>query len=282
MKKLWKTLAAIATATVLTGCGAAGETASEGKTVRIGTMNVSERTSFIDDNGDLTGFEIELLKLVDEKLPDYQFEFVQLDGPALFSSLDAGKVDMVNANFRRSDAREANYIHTYRAYTYTPYRIVVPEENTEIQSIEDLAGKTVGIGEGSLMATIMEAYVKETGAPIELVYVTDNVSELLSGRIDATVVPQRTVDAWNDSYQDVSFKAVGDPVVGKDGCMKDSNAYWWFAKGSEELRNAISDALFELREEGKVSELSLKWYGKDYPADIDLECEQEVMEMYGL
>ena len=282
MKKLWTTITAMVMTAALAGCGAAGESASDVKTVRVGTMNVSERTSFIDDNGDLTGFEIELLKLIDEKLPDYQFEFVQLDGPALFSSLDAGKVDMVNANFRRSDAREANYIHTYRAYTYTPYRIVVPEENTEIQSIEDLAGKKVGIGEGSLMATIMEAYVKETGAAIELVYVTDNVSDLLSGRIDATVVPQRTVDAWNDSYQDVSFKAVGDPVVGKDGCMKDSNAYWWFAKGSEELRNVISDALYELREEGKVSELALKWYGIDYPAQIDLECEQEVMEMYGL
>lgn len=269
--------------TSVTGCKSSGSDEDGSvRTVKIGTMNVSDKTAFLDDDGNLTGYEIELLKKIDERLEQYKFEFVQLEGAALFSSLDADNVQMVTANFRRSDAREASYIHTYYSYIYTPYRIIVFEDNTDINSIEDLDGKTVGIGEGSLMATIMEAYVADTGADINLVYVTDAVSDMVAGRIDCTVAPERTVDIYNESYENLSFKAVGDPVIGTDGCMKDSNAYWWFKQGDEELRDAISEALYGLRQEGFLTELSIEWYGKDLTANIDTECEKEVQEMYGI
>ncbi|MCR4609102.1 MAG: transporter substrate-binding domain-containing protein [Eubacterium sp.] len=270
--------------TSLTGCGKKDKTEDGVKTINVGVITAGDKTSFVDDKGKLTGYEIELMRKIDEELPQYKFNFVQLEGPTLFSSLDAKKVDMISGNFRRSDAREEKYYHTYRAYISTPYRIIVFEDNTDINSIKDLEGRKVGTGEGSLMADILSAYIKENDSKIEVVYSTDLVADLVSGRIEAIIFPGRQVDLYNASYDDLKFKAVGDPVVGSDGCMKDSNAYWYFRKTDEdvELRDAVSEALYKLRKDGVLKELSLEWYGTDLTEGIDEECEEEVKEMYGI
>jgi ABC-type amino acid transport substrate-binding protein len=108
-------------------------------------------------------------------------------------------------------------------------------EFSDINSIKDLEGRKVGTGEGSLMADILSAYIKENDSTIEVVYSTDLVADLVSGRIEAIIFPGRQVDLYNASYDDLKFKAVGDPVVGSDGCMKDSNAYWYFRKTDEDV-----------------------------------------------
>ena len=291
-KKLKKALAlGLAGAVLLTSLAACGKkkeaTVADGEkvtTLNIGVVSGGDRTSFFDDKGNLTGYEIELMKKVDEELPQYKFNFVPLEGPTLFSSLDAKKVDFVSGNFRRSDAREAKYYHTYRAYISTPYNIIVFDDNKDINGIEDLEGKKVGTGEGSLMADILNAYIKDNNSTIEIVYSTDLVADLSAGRIEAIVMPGRQLDIYNEKYDGLKFKIVGDPVIGKDGCMKDSNAYWYVRKDEEgaAIRDALSEALYKLRQEGVLTELSNEWYGKDLTAGIDEECEEEVKEMYGI
>ena len=274
--------------TSLTGCGKKNDKAEAGgekvTTINVGVITAGDKTSFVDDKGKLTGYEIELMRKIDEELPQYKFNFVQLEGPTLFSSLDAKKVDFISGNFRRSDAREEKYYHTYRAYISTPYNIIVFDDNTTINSLEDLEGKKVGTGEGSLMADILNAYIKDNNSTIEIVYSTDLVADLSAGRIDAIVMPGRQLDIYNEKYEGLKFKIVGDPVRGKDGCMKDSNAYWYVRKDDESiaLRDALSEALYKLRQEGVLTELSNEWYGKDLTAGIDEECEEEVKEMYGI
>ncbi len=260
------------------------ETASkdEVQKVKIGMFLSRPLMSYYDDDGNLTGFEAEVLKAIDGKLENYEFEYVQTELASLFVSLEAGDVDMVCANFRRSDEREDKYIHTWRAYNSTAYYIIVQDTNTDINGIEDLEGKKVAIGQGSLMATILEHYVEKTGADIELVYSTDNVGDLLTGRVDAVIGPEIYVTIWNQSYDDVQFKSVGDAIASEEGNGSDNNAYLYLAKGSEDLRDAVSEAIYELRQEGKLSELALEFFKKDLTADIDESKELEQMEALGI
>ena len=89
--------------TSLTGCGKKNDKAEAGgekvTTINVGVITAGDKTSFVDDKGKLTGYEIELMRKIDEELPQYKFNFVQLEGPTLFSSLDAKKVDFISGNF---------------------------------------------------------------------------------------------------------------------------------------------------------------------------------------
>jgi len=262
---------------------AAEETASaDVKTLKVGIIPSIPGNSYIDDDGNLVGMDIDILNSIDELLPEYTIEFVQLDGTALFSSLDANKVDFVCGNFRRSDAREAKYIHAYRSYFYTPYQLVSLKENGELNTLADYEGKSIGTGDGSLMADIIEQYIEENNANIEIVYVTDSVGELIAGRVDGIAGPRVATDRYLSSYPDVDFYVGNEFLNGSDECMGDANAYYYFRQGDEELRNTLSEAVYALRQSGKLLEYSEKWYGKDYVSDIDVEAELQLIEDYGI
>lgn len=249
------------------------------ETILVGLRGDSPKVSYTDENGNFTGYEVEVFKALDEVLEDYQFEFVQTEFPSLFPSLQEGKIDIVGGNLRRSDEREQNYIHLTRSHLYMPYRIAVLGDNTTINSLDDLVGKKVGVGEGSLQAAILQTYMDNTGSEIELVYLSaaDYPSSLEAGKIDAVIAPAFALEVYNDSYKgtDISFKAVGEVVESEEGIGSDSNAYFYLAKGNEDLRDELSDALYELRESGKLSEISSDFFLEDFPSQVDEEKEAE-------
>lgn len=252
------------------------------ETIKVGIMGASPLMSYTDDDGNFTGYEAETLKAIDEKLPQYKFEYVPTDFASLFVSLQAGDVQMVSGNLRRSDEREANYIHTWRGYNSTPYRIIVKDTENNINSLDDLVGKKVSVGQGSLQATILENYVKETGKDITPVYSSDAVSDYLSGRIDAMIGPQFSYLIYNQQYKDVKFKNVGEELKSKEGNGSDHNSYFWFSKGEEKLRDAVSEAIWELRQDGTLSKLSEQFFGTDQIKEIDIKQEEEQMKELGI
>lgn len=55
------------------------------------TIEASKPISYIDDNGNPTGYDVEVMKLVDELLPDYQFEYVGTTSDDLLIGVEQGK-----------------------------------------------------------------------------------------------------------------------------------------------------------------------------------------------
>lgn len=259
------------------------ENNDDARTIKVGTMSTIKGSSYIDDEGNLVGYEIDTLKAVDDLLPQYKFEFVQLDSTAIFSSLDANKIDLATGNYRRSAAREENHIHTYRSHFYTPYYIVTLADRDDLNSLDDFDGKSIGVSDGSLMADILEEYVQQ-GLNINEVYVTDAVSEMQAGRIDGTIWPLVAVDALKANYPDISFKVLPEPFNGTDECMSDANAYFYFRPEDEQLRNDVSEAVYQLRKTGKASEICKLYYGTDDPfiTDIDTDAEKKEIQEYGI
>lgn len=251
------------------------------KEINIGISSTSSKNHYFEDDGTETGFEYELIKELDDALPQYKFNIVTEEFSSLFVSLDSGTVDAVFGNLRRSEERDEGYIHTYRAYNYSPYRVLVEENNTTINSIDDLNGKKLGLSQGSLQALILEEYQKEHNISIEYVYTKDYTNDLVSGKIDAFIAPEFDLEKYNTSFDDIKFKIVGDVVAGESGPTADSNTYVYLAKGSKQLRDDLSDAIYELRESGKLSELSTKFYGEDYTARIETDHEEELMKEAG-
>ena len=270
-----------------TGCGAADETDSsannnpDAKTLKIGLSSTSSKNHFWDEEGNETGYEYEFIKALDDALPQYKFEIVTTEFASLFVSLDADVVDAVVGNLRRNDEREEGYIHTYKAYNYTPYIIMVEETNTTINGLEDLEGKKLGISQGSLQSAILTEYIEAHDANIELVYTKDYTNDLVAGRIDAFIAPEFSLDGYNESFEDIKFKTVGDAIESESGNSADSNAYIYLAKGNEQLRDEFSEAIDELRKSGELSELISKFYDVDYVSQIDTAKEDELKEALG-
>lgn len=275
MKKsrLFKQLIAVSavillSAGIVTGCGSDEKTSGSGDEVKkiiVGTGNAYEPYCYLDEDGNLAGYEYEVLKAVDELLPQYEFEFETYDFANVLLSLDAGKIDIGAHQYELNKERQAKYLFSEESYTTFITYITIDANNNEIKSIDDLQGKRVQTSTGSNTTYLLEQYNEEhKDNPIILVYVDNSTEEetlagLQNGVWDATVMTKRDADKYNSSYGNGSdvLKQVGDPI-------STSYTYFAFAKDNTELQEAVDGAIKELKSSGKLSQISIDVIGGDY------------------
>ncbi|MDR1510364.1 MAG: transporter substrate-binding domain-containing protein [Synergistaceae bacterium] len=257
-----------------TGVEAEEQTKTTARTIIVGSPEGVRPMSYTDEDGKFTGYEVEVLRKIAESLPKYDFEFRPMESKSIYAGMSNGKVDMSAANSRRSEGREAEFIHTKYAYNYSPLRFVVAEDNAEITSIKDLEGKKVAMTEGSLQAVVLADYIEKNGSAMELVYSSDYAQLLATGRVDAAVSPEWRIPAINASFDKFKIKPVGEVVEGTDEYSSDSNVYFWFAKDETELKDAIDAEILKLRKDGTLSKLAVEWLGTDFVSQIDTSKER--------
>ncbi|HEX3077158.1 MAG TPA: transporter substrate-binding domain-containing protein [Lachnospiraceae bacterium] len=253
---------------IITGCSSkkdSKDTDTDTKTVIVGTGNAYEPYCYLDEDGNLAGYEYEVLKRVDELLPQYEFKYETYDFANVLIALDSGKIDLGAHQYELNEERQEKYLFSTESYTTYITYITVAAGNNEIKSIDDLQGKKVKSSTGSNTTYLLEQFnEKHKDNPIEIVYVDNGTDEetvagLKEGVWDATVMTKRDADKFNATYgdgQDV-VKQVGDPV-------STSYTYFAFDKDNTELQKAVDGAIKELKESGELAEISRKVIGGDY------------------
>lgn len=267
------------TATVLTailaaGCGSsnAGSTASSGsasdvKTVNIGTGNAYDGYCYIDEDGNPSGFDVDIIHAIDDALPQYEFNIEQTDFPSLWTSLEAGKYDAIFHQIQYNEERGAKYLYSDEFYSKKKTYLVVLADS-DITSYEDLAGTDLKIWEpsGNASLVVWQKWNEEHPDNQIQVETTDYLSSealiasMQNGTYAACVKVERDVDALNEDYGSDILKIVGDPVT-------DTNTYVVYRKDDaeeEQLKEDIDGALKQLREDGTLRQLSIDDLGKDY------------------
>lgn len=249
----------------LTGCGA--DTAAQGtaKTVIVGTGHAYEPYCYLDADGNLAGYELEVMKAVNELLPQYKFEYQTYDFANVLLSLDAGKIDIGAHQYELNEERQKKYLFGKESYTtYTTY-VTVAAQNDTIHSLDDLQGKRVNVSTGSNTAYLLEKYNEaHADHPLQLVYVQDlsdeeKVTGVENGVWDAVVMTKRDAAKLNASFgngQDI-LKQVGAPIA-------TSHTYLVFNKNNPELQEAVDGALKQLKASGRLAEISRAVLGDDY------------------
>lgn len=271
-KRIQKTLIMIfalglASATLFTGC-AQKTSADDGKEqvrkVIVGTGNGYEPYCYLDDNGNLAGYEYEVLKEVDKLLPQYEFEYQTSDFTNVLISLDAGKIDIAAHQYEYNDERNEKYLFGTEPYTTYVTYLVVPSDNEDIKSLDDLAGKTIYTGgKGSNSTYIVEAYNEEHPdnkiniENAESLTSEEFVQGLLSGKWDAAIATRRDVEKHNKAYGSDAIKIVGDPI-------QTSSTNYLFSKDDTQLQQDVDGAIKQLKENGKLAEISIAQLGGDY------------------
>ena len=238
---------------------------TEVKKVVIGVVNDADRFGFVDESGELDGYEVQLLKAIDEKLDDYEFEFQGLDFNNILLSLDTGKIDLGTHMLEYNEERGQKYYFSNQGIINFSTYFIVPIDS-DATTWEGLAGKVFGtIGETDNSAIIVNKYNEENpDKAITLDYfgqIGDEaiVKSLLEGRFDATLGLWWTADEYNAEFGN------GQDIVKKGDAIGTSLAYYMFPKDDEHaaLRDAVDGALEELKSEGKLTELSEQYFGFD-------------------
>ena len=209
--------------------------------------------TYHDENDELVGYDVEVAKAIAEKL-GVKATFVEGEWDGLFAGMDAGRYDIVVNGVDITEERAQKYNFT-EPYAYNRTAIIVKDDNDDIQSFEDLNGKHTANTISSTYAELAEKY----GADVTGVDDLNQTFELLlSGRIDATLNAELTYYDYMKAHPDAKIKiaALTDDASEVAIPLRKGAA-------SDNLRAAINQALEELRADGTLSELSVKYFGSD-------------------
>ncbi len=265
MKKLWL-LVMIAVVGLLGACssqansdGKGNEGSGKVQKIIVGTGTQFPNICFIDDKGNLTGYDVELAREIDKKLPEYEFEFKTMEFSNLLLSLETKKIDVIAHQMEVNKERQEKFLYNKEPYNVFPLKVTVRQDNNTIKSINDLAGKKVNVVATSNSAVFIEDYNKEHHLGANIVYgssTADSNEQLRTGRVDALISTPFAVKFFNEQAN-AQQKVVGDTLL-------NSKVYFLLNKDETTLSNRIDEALKELKKEGVVSKLSKKWLGADY------------------
>lgn len=246
MKNLIKTLLACA----LLICGANAKTLREG-TLKVATEGTFSPFSYYNDKNELVGYDVDVARAVAEKL-GLKIEFLTAPWDAMLAAFDAGKADAVFNQVSITDERKKKYEYSV-PYTVVYGAIIVHKDNNDIKSFKDLKGKKNADSATSNWAQVAKKY----GAQNVTVDSFAKSMELLIARRVDTVVRDNTV------FYDF-LKQRPDAPIKIAAKLKDVDySAAIVQKGNKELADQISRALNELKAEGKLKEISLKYFGKD-------------------
>jgi len=220
-------------------------------TLTVATEGTYRPFSFHDETGDLVGFDVEIAEAVADKL-GLEVVFQETQWDAIFAGLDAGRFDVIGNQVTINPEREEKYLFS-DPYTVSPGVIVVKEDDDSISSFADLDGKTTA---QSLTSNWYQLAL-DNGAQVEAVEGwAQAVALLQDGRVDATI---------NDNLTFLDYETSEGPTGLKIAAETDDPGYnaFAFTKDKAALVKAIDGALAELREEGKLAEISEKYFGAD-------------------
>jgi cystine transport system substrate-binding protein len=222
-------------------------------TLRIALEGTYPPFNFKDPKtGQLTGYDVDVARLVAAKM-GLKPEFVTTEWTAILSGLGAGKYDAIVSQVGITPKREQAFDFS-QPYTYSsPQLIVRRNERASYASLNDLKGKKVGVGQGSVFEQQAKAVpgvdVKSYPAAPE------NLQDLAFGRIDA---------ALNDSLM-VAYLLKSSQLPIRAGARVGAVERMGiaFQKNSPRFHAAVDKALAEARADGSLRRASLKWFGVD-------------------
>ncbi len=243
---LLSTLAPVAAADLLDTVKASGR-------LRIGVEGSYPPFNFTDPKtGQLAGYDVDVAGLVCDRL-GVTPEFVTTEWPAILAGLGAGKYHVIISQVSITPGRRQAFDFS-QPYTYSsPQLIVRKNETASITRLEDLKGKTLGVGQATVFEQQARAVpgIEVRSYPAAL----ETLQDLAFGRIDA---------ALNDSLM-AAYLLRNSRLPVRAGARVGAVERMGiaFRKGNPKFRAAIDAALAAAHADGSLKRIAIKWFGID-------------------
>ena len=209
---------------------------------------------FVGDDGQFTGFDLDLAKEVASRLG---LEFVPqpINWDAKDMELDSGNIDCIWNGFTMQ-GREDDY--TWVGPYMANNQVFVVTADSDIASKADLAGKAVEVQKDSsgLAALKGDAELSASfGSMTEVADYNTALMDLESGACDAVCM-----DSIVAGYQ---IKSSGKDMKILDDTLAAEEYGIGFKKGEDALAKAVYDTLMAMKDDGTVAKISNDWFGSD-------------------
>jgi len=264
----------LASIALLAGCNS-GESADKesgdgGKvrTVKVAYDQASKPISYIDDNGNPTGYDVEVMKLVDELLPDYKFEYVGTTSDDLLIGVEQGKYQVGVKNAFFTQERTEKFIFPKEFLGLSSAGLVLRKEDEGIKTLADFAKKGYSlapIAANNAQYTIIDEY--NTANPDNKVklgagdaFTVDVVQWVNEGRVDGGVMIEGPFKQ-QVLAEDGPYNNLKDEVVYNEFSV--IKTWPLFNKKEQEFADAYDKAIAQIKEQKKTNEISTKFYGRD-------------------
>lgn len=228
----------------------------ENGVIQVGIMGTYPPYNFLNEDQEMTGFDAEIAKEVASRI-GVDVEFNPTPWSGMLAGLRNDKFDAVVSQVTITEDRKKN-LDFSQPYITNTVNIIVPQDSTSIQSLEDFKGQTIGIGLGTNDEAYLRNEVKpEVGEFTIKTYddVITTLKDLNSGRIDATINNKFAIKPVVEE-NNLKIKAVGEPV-------KQDQAGIAIRPENPELLAAIDQALTEMKEDGTYRDIFVKWFDEE-------------------
>ncbi|KNC15051.1 ABC transporter substrate-binding protein [Arthrobacter sp. RIT-PI-e] len=248
-------LAALAAGTLaLSACGG-GDDAGSGSEeenglglVSAGSLTVCSDIPYppfeYEENGEYTGFDMDLMREIATGLDlELSVQDVGFDGLQSGAVLGARQCDIGASAVTITPEREVNL--AFSDPYYDSLQSVLVPEDSDITSIDDLAGRKVGVQQGTTGAT----YAEENAPEAELVQYPSDAemyAAIQAGNVDALL---------QDLPVNLGHTEDGAFTIAEELPTDEQYGFIMIKDGSEDLVSAVNEQLTELRDNGRYQEI---------------------------
>ncbi len=205
---------------------------------------------YIDEKGDLVGFDVDLMNAMAEA-GDFEIEIRNTAWDGIFAGLKNGAYDAVCSSVTITDERKAEMAFT-DPYINAGQILIVKKDMTGVDSLDDMSGMKVGVQNGTTgdfaldnFPNVVRKAYDEVGFAVE---------DLMNGNVDGVVCDSIVASDFvlsNTAYAG-KLQIVGEPFT---------EEFFGIAvqKENTELLGKLNASLDAVRESGKLDELISKW-----------------------
>lgn len=243
---------------------------AEKQTITVATNASPKPFNYEDEKGELTGYEIEVVKAIFKDSDKYEVKFEKTEWSSIFAGLDSDRYQLAVNNISYTKERADKYLYA-NPTAKNPNVLVVQKNDKSIKSLDDLGGKSTEVVQGTNSAVQLEKWNQEhSDNPTKLNYTKADFQQIMShlndGKFDYKIFDKIGVETVIKNQKLTNLKVIELP--------SDQQPYVYplLAKGQDELKTFVDKRIKELYKDGTLEKLSQKFFGGNYlPAEADIK-----------
>ena len=228
---------------------------AQNKELIVGSSATYRPFAYESPTKEIVGYDVDIIKAVAQKA-GLQIRIVNTPWTGIFASLNNGDIDLVISGVTINDKRKQSY--DFSMPYFEARQLIAVQQNSSVKSLKDLAGKKIGVVNGSTGDDIASREFGKTSPDIRRFESTPVViSELVNNGLDAAIGDNGVIAFRVQEHKEL--KTVSDPGFAKEffGIV--------VKQGNKALLDKLNTGLAAVKADGSYARIYKKWFQAEAP-----------------